>query len=60
MKKKVGEVLVKLGFLTESQVDEIISIQKDTPDKRFGELALDHGFINNDAINAYIEYIHEN
>ena len=56
MAKKVGEIFVELGFLTEDQVTEVLSIQSESKDKKFGQIALEYNFINNDAINAYLEY----
>ncbi|MCP4131032.1 MAG: hypothetical protein GY754_08640 [bacterium] len=60
MSEKIGEILQKLGYLTADQVEEILTIQKEKiPEVRFGKIALDNGFVNDDAINAYVEYVHE-
>ena len=55
--ERIGEIFIKLGLLTQQQVEEILTVQKDRPDQKFGMLALELGYIGDEAINAYINYI---
>lgn len=43
--KRLGEMLVDAGVLTEKQIDEAVALQKGTG-KRLGAILVEHGFIN--------------
>ncbi|MGL5414631.1 MAG: GspE/PulE family protein [Clostridium sp.] len=49
LKKRLGDLLVELGYITEDNVIEAIKIQKST-DKRLGEIFLEMGVINEDTL----------
>ena len=53
----IGEFFVKNRFMEKKQVKEVLKVQKKEPVKKFGAIALELGFIKNDAINAYLEYM---
>jgi hypothetical protein len=49
----IGALLLRLGLLDLSQIDEILDIQEN--DKRlFGEIAVDLGFLTEDQVRAVI------
>jgi hypothetical protein len=54
---KIGEFLVKIGALSEEQVNIVLEEQKHEPDKLFGVIALELGFIDYSAITRYIKNI---
>ncbi|MBN1697482.1 MAG: hypothetical protein JW881_08215 [Spirochaetales bacterium] len=53
--ERIGDFLVRIGALTSEQVDEILKQQKKEPDKIFGVIAIELGYINDDALRAYVE-----
>ncbi len=56
-KEKIGEFLVRNRFITLGQVGEILKVQKNSPEKKFGAVALELGYITNDVINKYLQYM---
>jgi hypothetical protein len=55
MTEKIGEFLVRIGVMKPYQVEEVLRAQKDGDDRLFGEIAIEFGYINNDAIKKYVE-----
>ncbi len=53
--ERIGEFLLRIEALTEPQQDEILERQQTNPDKKFGEIAIELGYINDDAIDRYLE-----
>jgi len=53
MKEKIGERLVKLDILSFEQAERILKIQKKNPKKKFGEIAVELGFIEEDALTTH-------
>lgn len=43
---KIGAILLANGKITEQQVQEVLAYQEQTPDARFGELAVLHRFVS--------------
>jgi hypothetical protein len=56
-KKKIGEFLVERNFMTVKQVEQVLELQKNHLDERFGEIAFKLSYINDDALNQYNNYI---
>ena len=55
MKEKTGEHLIRLELLSFEQAEEILKIQKTSSgDKRFGEIAIDLGYISEDDLENII------
>jgi len=54
MEEKIGENLVKIGAMTQEQVDDVLQRQKDD-ERLFGELAIELGYIDNSVIAEYVE-----
>ena len=53
--EKIGEGLKRIGAMTEEQVNEVLKRQKDGDKRLFGEIAIELGYINDEAITKYIE-----
>ncbi|MEW5817352.1 MAG: hypothetical protein AB1798_18390 [Spirochaetota bacterium] len=53
--EKIGEFLVRIHAMTEEQAKKVLEKQKYQPGKLFGEIAIELGFINDEAINNYLE-----
>lgn len=52
---RIGEFLVRIGALTAEQRDEVLAKQADSPDRLFGEIAIELGYIDDDAVDQYLE-----
>lgn len=57
MAERIGDFLVRVGSLKASQVDEVLRLQKAGDPRKFGEIALQLGFISDDAIKRYADYL---
>ena len=57
MAEKIGEFLTRTGAMTSSQVNIVLQVQKGGDKRRFGEIALKLGYINDDAIKRYVDYL---
>jgi len=53
-KKRIGEILVDAGLLTEEQVDEVLLAQESSPHHRFGALVVERGFTTEQYIAAIL------
>ncbi len=56
--EKIGEFLVRIGALTPEQRDEILEIQKREPDKLFGYIAIEKKYLDDAAIEKYVNSKH--
>ncbi len=55
MAERIGEGLVRIGAMTEEQREKVLKLQEEGDARLFGEIAVDLGFINDEAIMNYIE-----
>jgi hypothetical protein len=55
MVERIGEALVRIGAMTTEQVDQVLKLQQDGDERLFGEIAIEQGFINDQAIKAYLD-----
>ena len=53
-KKRLGDLLVELGYITENQVQEAIKIQK-TTNKRLGRIFVELGYITEESLLNILE-----
>lgn len=53
--ERIGEFLVKIGALTAAQRDEVLTKQTESPNRLFGEIAIELGYINDSAVDQYLE-----
>ncbi len=49
-KKRMGEILVELGLLTEVQLKSVLKEQNIDPQRRLGQLVVEHGFTGEDIV----------
>lgn len=54
---RIGEFLVKIKAITPEQVQAVLHLQELGDTRRFGELALLLGYISDDAIKRYVDYL---
>ena len=55
MGERIGETLVRIGVIKPYQVDEILRTQKNGDLRRFGEIAIEFGYINDEVLKKYVE-----
>jgi len=55
MAEKIGEFLVKIGAMTQVQVDHVLELQGKGDSRIFGEIALELSYINDAAIKRYVD-----
>jgi hypothetical protein len=54
--EKIGEFLVRIKALTREQVEIILKKQKEEePDKLFGTLVIELGYLDEDVLQKYIK-----
>ena len=53
--ERIGEGLVRIGAMTQDQVGKVLEIQKGGDKRLFGEIAIEMGFIDDNAIKAYLD-----
>ena len=49
-KKRMGEILVEAGVITQEQLEDILNEQVSKPQCRFGTLVVEHGYSNEEVI----------
>jgi hypothetical protein len=54
---RIGEFLVRIGAMAPGQVEEVLRLQQTGDKRRFGEIAVERGYINNDSIKRYVDYL---
>jgi hypothetical protein len=55
MEERIGEALVRIGALKSFQVDDVLRLQKNGDKRLFGEIAIELGYIDDEAIKKYLE-----
>jgi hypothetical protein len=57
MVERIGDFLVEIGAMTPAQVAEVIKAQDEDEELRlFGEIAIEKGYIDDSAIQKYLEH----
>lgn len=51
---RLGDMLVRDGRLTHEQLREVLDAQEHTPDRRLGELLIEHGLVGSEDIEHYV------
>jgi hypothetical protein len=59
MAEKIGDVLVRIGAMTAEQVEEVLNTQKAGDTRIFGEIAIELGYIDDEALRRYVEIVHQ-
>lgn len=55
MVSKIGEVLLKIGAITQHQIDDVLSKQQGGDSRLFGEIAIELHYIDDDALASYLD-----
>ena len=56
---RIGDYLVSVGVLTESQVSEVLRLQKEGDKRKFGEIAVSQGFMEDSSIMRFTNFLSE-
>lgn len=51
---RIGEFLVKIGAMSSDQRNQVLEIQAHEPEKLFGKIAVEQGYINELAIDTFL------
>jgi len=57
MTDRIGDFLVKIGAMKPDQVQDVLRAQQAGDTRRFGEIATELRYINDDAIKRYVDYL---
>jgi len=60
MAVRMGDYLVSIGVLTEAQVNQVMQMQKRGDTRKFGELAISQGFMDESSIKKFNDYVSAN
>lgn len=52
--ERFGDFLVRIGALSPDAVAEIVARQRETPDRLFGEIAVELGYLSSANIDALL------
>jgi hypothetical protein len=55
MNERIGEFFLRIGAMQHHQVDEVLRAQEAGDNRLFGEIAIEYGYINAEAIKKYVE-----
>lgn len=55
MEERIGEALVRIGAMKPYQVEDVLKVQKQGDGRLFGEIAIELGYIDDEAIHHYLE-----
>jgi hypothetical protein len=53
MTEKIGDFLLRVGAITQVQLDDVLNTQKNGDSRTFGLIALDKGYVTEIAIEQY-------
>jgi hypothetical protein len=57
MSERIGEFLLRVGAMSPEQIEQVLHAQKSGDARLFGEIALELGYIRDDAVKRYLEYL---
>ena len=52
--ERIGEFLRRLGALTNEQVEHVLAVQRESPEKKFGHVAVELGYIREELIDRFL------
>jgi len=59
LSERIGEFLVRIKAMTSDQVDKILEAQKAGDKRCFGDIALEFGFAQDNAIKRYVDFLEQ-
>jgi hypothetical protein len=55
MAERIGEALVRIGAMKSYQVQDVLRLQQGGDHRMFGEIAIELGYIDDQAVRKYLE-----
>lgn len=55
MEEKIGDGLIRIGAMTKEQAETVLIKQKEGDKRLFGEIAIELGYIDDNAIMEYLK-----
>ncbi|MBI9107650.1 MAG: hypothetical protein JEZ04_12960 [Spirochaetales bacterium] len=55
MIEKAGQYFIRLDILSFEQAEEILIIQQSSPEKKFGEIAMELGYISLEDLDDFLK-----
>jgi hypothetical protein len=55
--ERIGDFLIRIGAMSRDQVADVLRAKKAGDSRLLGEIALELGYIGDDAIKRYVEYL---
>ncbi len=55
MNEKIGQYLIRLDLLSFEQAEKVLNIQVEQSHKRFGEIAMELGYITDEDLEDFIK-----
>ena len=57
--EKIGEGLIRIGAMSDTQVEDVLKRQKEGDERLFGEIAVELSYVDVDAIIDYLKVRNE-
>jgi hypothetical protein len=52
--ERIGEFLRRVGAITNPQIEDILAVQRRHPERKFGRIAVELGYINEGLIDRFL------
>ncbi len=52
--ERIGEFLRRMGALTNEQVEHVLAVQREAPETKFGQVAVELGYIREELIDRFL------
>lgn len=59
MTQKIGEFMDSIGTMSSDQVHDVLSLQERGDTRRFGDIALEKGYLEDNALKRYVDYLEQ-
>jgi hypothetical protein len=57
MPEKIGDFLVRINEMSRDQVNKVLRLQQSGDKRRFGDIALELGYIGDNSLKRYVDYL---
>ena len=55
MNERIGEGLLRIGAISQEDVDDILAKQKAGDERMFGEIAIELGYIDDEVLASFLD-----
>ncbi len=57
MAERIGDFLIRIKAMNGDQVSQVLQLQQAGDKRRFGEIAVELGYIGDDSLKRYLDYL---